>query len=103
MNNAEHQPNQAELQLQQNDLTQPESLENHLTSEVDQLTNEDTEPDGINLDEFLAKRGRDGGINYQNLQYLNYKPGMNHMPPGLKTQTAQEAGYQKHGGLRIVE
>ncbi len=90
MNNAEHLPNQAELQLSQNDLTQPESLKNDFTGEEEQLAKEDTEPDGFNPDESFAKRGRDGGIDYENRRYLNYKPGMNHMPPGLKTQIAQE-------------
>jgi hypothetical protein len=42
------------------------------------------------LDELLAKRGKDGGIDYQNWQYLNYMPGMNRMPPGLKTPVAQK-------------
>ncbi len=90
MNNAEHLPNQAELQLSQHDLTGRESLKNDFTGEEEQLAKEDTEPDGVNPDEFLAKRGRDGGINYKNQQYLNYKPGMNHMPPGLNTLLAQE-------------
>ncbi len=90
MNNAEHLPNQAELQLSQNDLTGRESLKNDFTGEEEQLAKEDTEPDGFNPDESFAKRGRDGGIDYENRQYLNYKPGMNHMPPGLKTQIAQE-------------
>ena len=80
MHNAERLPNQVGL----------ESPENDLTSEEDQLANEDREPDGFNLDEFYAKRGRDGGIDYKNKQYLNYKPGLNHMPPGLKTPMAQE-------------
>ena len=80
MHNAERLPNQVGL----------ESPENDLTSEEDQLANEDREPDGFNLDEFYAKRGRDGGIDYKNKHYLNYKPGLNHMPPGLKTPMAQE-------------
>jgi hypothetical protein len=80
MHNAEHLPNQAGL----------ESSENDLTSEEDRLANDDTAPDGFNPDESFAKRGRDGGINYENQQYLNYKPGMNHMPPGLNTLIAQE-------------
>ena len=51
--------------------------------------NEDTELDGSAPDEFLAKRGRDNGIDYTHWQYLNYKPGMNRMPPGLKNPLAQ--------------
>ncbi len=90
MSNAEHLPNKVELQLPQNDPTELKSLVNDFICEEDQLANEDTGPDGFYPDEFFAKRGRDGGIDYKNRQYLNYKPGMNHMPPGLKTQTAQE-------------
>jgi hypothetical protein len=65
-------------------------LEKDFTNEEDRLASGDTELDGFNPGESFAKRGRDGGINYKNWQYLNYKPGMNYMPPGLKTQTAQE-------------
>jgi hypothetical protein len=90
MNNAEHLSHQAKLQLSHNDLTEQEGPTNDFTSEEEQLISEDTEPDGFNPDEFFAKRGGDGGIDYKNRQYLNYKPGMNQMPPGLKTQTAQE-------------
>jgi hypothetical protein len=90
MSNAEHLPKKVELQLLQDDLTGRESLKKDFTSEKEQLAEEDTEPSGFNAGEFFAKRGRDSGIDYENRQYLNYKPGMNHMPPGLKTQTAQE-------------
>jgi hypothetical protein len=51
---------------------------------------EDAQFERFNLDELLAKRGKDGGIDYQNWQYLNYKPGMNRMPPGLETPLAQK-------------
>ncbi len=72
MSNAEHLPNKVELQLSQNDPTELKSLVNDFSCEEDQLANEDTEPDGFNPDESFAKRGRDGGINYRNRQYLNY-------------------------------
>lgn len=90
INDADHLSNQAELQLPENGLTERESLANDLVREEDQLVNEETGSDGFNPNESFAKRGRDGGINYKNRQYLNYKPGMNHMPPGLNTPMAQE-------------
>src|SRR5579864_7850888 len=90
MHNAERLPNKVEPHLPQNDLTDLKRLEKDFISEEDQLVKDDTESDGINLNELFAKRGRDGGIDYKNKQYLNYKPGMNHMPPGLKTPLAQE-------------
>jgi hypothetical protein len=90
MHDADHLPKQAELQLPQNGLTERESLANDLVCEEDQQANDDIGPDGFHPNESFAKRGRDGGINYENWQYLNYKPGMNHMPPDLNTPMAQK-------------